>query len=224
MKERIKRLTWLATVVALPMAACDTTGPEGTGEARVILSSAPAAAAVLASAVESGATAGNVSLDDVASIEVTIAGLQAILKSEDEEAGGGWVDLDLTAAATNPIDLMNLPGNGLVIANDGLPAGSYGFLRIFFESATITLVNDVTVGVETFTAAEGPYDLFIPSGAQTGIKIPTVAFEVLEGSMEDVTIEFDASLSVQTIVATPNGLLMSPVLHEGQDGDDEPVA
>lgn len=223
MNTRIKQRGVLAVAALLTLAACDATGPEGTGEARVTLSSAPAVAgavvahAVVAQAVESGALVGNVSLEDVASIDVTISGCQAVLRNQDP-SDAAWVDLELAAGATNPIDLLSLPASGLVIARADLPAGSYGFLRIFFESATITLVNDVTVGQVTYRAADSPHELIIPSGLQTGIKIPTASFEVLEESAEDVTIEFEPALSVRTITATPHSLMMSPVLHERGGG------
>lgn len=207
----------IAGALALGLGACsDGLGPEGTGEARVFLGGTSSGAqAAMASVLASVGSSAEVTLDDVEAIEVEITGLQAVLEGEDEEDEGGWVDLQLSAAAVSGIDLMSLPGGGVEIAAGDLTAGAYGNVRIFFGSATITLRNDVTVGTETFAAADSPHELFIPSGAQTGIKIPTAGFEVAEDATESLVIEFDPALSVQTVAATAAGLLMEPVLAEG---------
>ena len=47
--------------------------------------------------LSSVSAAAPLSLADVASIDVTISGVQAILRGEDED-GGGWVDLQLAPA------------------------------------------------------------------------------------------------------------------------------
>ncbi len=156
------------------------------------------------------------------SIIVTITGVQALLRGEDED-GGGWVYLDLTQAAQE-IDLLALPESGAEIANGSLTAGSYGNIRIFYEDpASINLAADVSVGPSDFLIINNPHDLRIPSGPQTGIKIPTASFEVNETTGETtaettLTIEFYAALSVQTVTATGSGvLMMSPVLKESSN-------
>jgi hypothetical protein len=202
-------------MLGLGLAACGNgTGPEGTGEVSVLLSQQVTVNSVRAAELGASSAAA-VSLTDVESIVVMVTGVQALLRGEDEN-GGGWVDLELAPAAQNPIDLLTLPGSGSEIANGTLTAGNYGNIRIFYEDpASINLANDVSVGPSDFLAADNPHDLTIPSGAQTGIKIPTAGFVVAEATVETVTIEFDAALSVQTVTATGNGeLMMSPVLTE----------
>ena len=203
-------------MISLGLAACGGgTGPEGSGDVQVLLSQRVAANSVLAAELgASGAAA--ISLADVESIIVTITGVQALLRGEDED-GGGWVDLGLPLGQ-NPIDLLSLPGSGLEIANGELAVGTYGNIRIFYEDpASINLFNNVSVGPSDFLVADNPHDLRIPSGAQTGIKIPTAGFEV-NGTGATLTIEFDAALSVQTVTATGNGvLMMSPVLTESSN-------
>lgn len=205
-------------MLSLGLAACGGgTGPEGSGDVQVLLSQRGVANSVLAA--ELGASGGAaISLIDVESIIVTITGVQALLRGEDEN-GGGWVDLALAPAAQNPIDLLALPGSGIEIANGTLTAGSYGNIRIFFQDpANISLAKDVSVGPSEFLVANNAHPLRIPSGAQTGIKIPTAGFEVNETTGETLTIEFDAALSVQTVTATGNGvLMMSPVLTESSN-------
>lgn len=203
-------------MLSLGLVACGSgTGPEGSGDVQVLLSQRVVANSVLAA--ELGASGGAaISLADVESIEITVTGVQALLRGGDED-GGGWVDLDLTLGQ-NPIDLLSLPGSGLEIANGELAVGTYGNVRIFFQDpASINLANDVSVGPSDFLV--GPHDLRIPSGAQTGIKIPTAGFEVNETTGETtLMIEFDAALSVQTVTATENGvLMMSPVLTESSN-------
>lgn len=209
--------------IGLGLAACDGgTGPDGAGDVSVRLSQAAVTGAVRAAVLD--ASAGSVSLADVESIEILITGVRALLKGEDEN-GGGWVDLELAPAAQNPIDLLALPGSGIEIANGTLAAGSYGNIRILYEEATINLANDVSVGPASFLVADNPHDLTIPSGAQNGIKIPTAGFEVGEGAGETVTIEFDASLSVQNITATGSGkLMMNPVLKERGGSEEQAEA
>ena len=203
-------------MLSLGLAACGNgTGPEGSGDVQVLLSQRVVASSVLAADVaESGGAA--ISLADVESIEVTVTGVQALLRGEDED-GGGWVDLDLAPEALNPIDLLSLPGSGLEIANGNLAVGTYGNVRIFFQDpANISLASDVSVGPSEFLVTDNAHPLVIPSGLQTGIKIPTAGFEVDETvAAETLTIEFDAALSVQPVTATGNGvLMMSPVLTE----------
>ena len=201
-------------ILGLNLAACGNgTGPEGSGDVQVLLSQRVVANSVRAA--ELSASSAAISLADVESILVMVTGIQALLRGEDEN-GGGWVDLDLAPAAENPIDLLTLPGSGIEIANGTLAVGDYGNVRICYEDpASINLANDVTVGPSDFLAADNPHDLTIPSGPQTCIKIPTASFIIDEETAETLTIEFDAALSVQTVTATGNGvLMMSPVLTE----------
>ncbi len=217
MFARVAGYSGTLVMLSLGLAACGGgTGPEGSGDVQVLLSQRVVANSVLAA--ELGASGGAaISLADVESIEITVTGVQALLRGGDED-GGGWVDLDLTLGQ-NPIDLLSLPGSGLEIANGELAVGTYGNIRIFFQDpANISLANNVSVGPSDFLVDGNPHNLRIPSGAQTGIKIPTAGFEVNETTGETLTIVFDAALSVQTVTATGNGvLMMSPVLTESSN-------
>lgn len=196
----------------LGLGACgDATGPDGDAQMNVLLTgSGSTAQAFLASVSGSASGAGDVSLEDVDAIEVEITRLEAILAGENEEDEGAWVELPLSASLTNPVDLLGLPAGGIEIASGEIEAGTYSNLRIFFGDATITLANDVTVGEQTFSTADNPHDLFIPSGEQTGIKIPL--FSVTIEAEADVVVLFDEDASVNTVAATGTGLLMEPVL------------
>ncbi len=203
----------LASLAAIALSGCSSgMAPDGDGTASVVLSQR--AASVIGAEVGLAANSGAVSLHDVASIDIMITGVQALRRGPDADGEGGWVDLELSAAAQNPIDLLSLPGSGMEIAAADLAAGEYGNVRIHFSDAMISLNNDVSVGQRTFAAADNPHGCKVPSGAQTGVKIPTAGFVVGDAGEETVVIEFDPALSVGTIAATGAGLLMTPVLTE----------
>lgn len=204
--------TLLVSGLALGLVACgDATGPEVNGQMNVLLTgSGSTAEAFFASVSGSAGAAGEISLEDVAAIEVEIVRLEAILAGENEEDEGSWVELPLSASLVNPVDLLDLPEEGLEIAGGELATGTYSNLRIFFGEATISLANEVTVGTQTFSPDDNPHPLFIPSGEETGIKIPLFGVEIT--GEEDVVLLFDEDASVDTVAATGAGLLMEPVL------------
>lgn len=210
-----------ALAVVLPLAACDSgLGPEESGQFTVNIaeqsSGSAAYAALGAFTSQQVAAAGNVSLDDVSSIDVTVDRVEVLRIAGDNGANGqgtaGWVSVGVEGGTVD-VDLLNL-GSGVTLASGELEAGEYRNARLFFESATITFSNDVTLGsgpgAETFEAGT-PHDLFIASGTETGIKVPTASFTVDEGQT-NVTVLVDTDASVQSLNVTGNGILMSPVL------------
>lgn len=203
-----------ALALAISLTACDeATGPDGGSlSVRMSRDDAATAAAAMVAADLVQATMGPVALDAVASIDVTITAVQVQREGEDEESGP-WVTLDLVAPAT--VNLLALPtegGEGLLVATGDLEAGTYAHLRLLFSEATITLSQDVTLGAITFTAGTA-YELTIPSGAQTGIKVQLGGVEVPEGGAAEVELLFDAATSIGNVLVTGNGLQMTPVLH-----------
>ena len=203
-----------ALALAISLTACDeATGPDGGSlSVRMSRDDAATAAAAMVAADLVQATMGPVALDAVASIDVTITAVQVQREGEDEESGP-WVTLDLVAPAT--VNLLALPtegGEGLLVATGDLEAGTYAHLRLLFSEATITLSQDVTLGAITFTAGT-EYELTIPSGAQTGIKVQLGGVEVPEGGAAEVELLFDAATSIGNVLVTGNGLQMTPVLH-----------
>lgn len=220
--------------LTLGLVGCDTGLSEpalGKGEATVVLSRAGSSASfseALAGASQDIASAmGNVPLSAVESIDVAVTRVDVLLiegadsaaadtTAADSTSEGGksrWYSLDLAEASA--IDLISLATDttgGIALASGELPAGKYGNVRLFFSGATITFKEAVRVGNATYEAGVA-HDLFIPSGSQTGIKIPQARFEVGSGEAETVNVLFDASASVRNIVARgPNGILMTPVL------------
>lgn len=216
--------TITAVLLSLPLlGACDggALGPDGTsGELSVLLKqgSSSGSAALAASLVEASPYASVVSLDDVESITVTVDEVQA-LRDPDGEAV--WESLPVTDP--EPIDLLALsPSGGLTLARGDLPDGEYRNVRLFFTAATITFASDVALGGSGQTGvtyeAGDTEPLFIPSGEETGVKIPTGQF-ALEADDVEITIVFDPEASVQTVTLANDMVIMSPVLTAEGESD-----
>ncbi len=83
-------------------------------------------------------------------------------------------------------ELLSLAGAETLLGEAGVTPGHYEQIRLIVDSATIT-------------TPEGTFDLTIPSGPQTGIKL-VCDFDVLEGQIIVLVLDFDAAHSVH---ATP---------------------
>ena len=97
--------------------------------------------------------------------------------------GTGWLTL---ATPNRSVDLLKLhDGVEEVLAQGAsLPAGTYGQMRLVLNAG-----NTVTL------ADESEQPLKVPSGMQSGVKLP-VHFEVEPGTTKDVFIDFDAHRSI----------------------------
>lgn len=223
MLRPILRTAFLAPVVLLSLAACDTsTEPVGSGKARVVLSGSSASAASVLETANLMAASGPVSLESVASIDVRVTRVELHRSGDDEAAdsadagSGGWVSLELSEAS--PINLLALPGaaeGGIQLAAGDLPAGEYQKVRLFFDQATITFSSAVSLGngagAKSYEAGT-TYDLIIPSGTQTGIKINGLNLSVGGDGAETANLVFESGTSVRNINVTGRGIQMSPVL------------
>ena len=98
------------------------------------------------------------------------------------------------------VDLITLKNVSLLLGSSELTPNKYTQLRIFLkEEATLVLEGD-----------SEPKTLEIPSSANTGIKL-NHPFEIMEGMITKLTIDFDAEKSV---IKTGNGKYkMKPVIH-----------
>lgn len=209
------------------MLGCDTgTDPGRGGEAEVLLARGSVTAQSLASALVSeeaslfsALATGPVALDNVASITLDITRVDALPAQADTASETAWISLEVTAGGQ--INLLALPAadeGGLTLARGELPAGTYSNVRLFVENPTITLRDAVRVGQQTYPADQ-PIPLFIPSGAQTGLKT-SISFTVADGEAPDVKLIFDAGASVNRIIATGAGrLILPPVLGARTEND-----
>lgn len=211
----------LAVVLSAGLTACDgATGPEGSGTATVQMNRVGGSAQSLAlHTLSLDARFAAVSLDSVEAINVTLDTVEAQRiggggePGEGDETPGGWFEIGVTETE---LDLLSLPTDqGLTIAEGSLPAGTYNQIRLFFTGATVDFHPDFDPDGEGTMFEAGAMDvpLRIPSGDQTGIKVPGVSFDLAEDATAEVTISFDDGASVQTLTVTGAGeVMMSPVL------------
>jgi hypothetical protein len=149
--------------------------------------------------------------DYIASAEVTISEVYAISAADDSR-----FDLLDPADAPRTFDLLELrDGLEAFLAERPVPEDVYGQLRLVVERARVTLIEG-----ETFDDGTVTRDLFVPSGAQSGIKVQLdEPLEVEEGEVTLVVVDFDVdeSFVIQGNPETPagiKGILFTPVLEE----------
>lgn len=153
-------------------------------------------------------------IDYVAAASVDIGAVELI-------PGDGAAPIVLTDDGTDGfVNLLDLRGEvTLMLADATIEAGTYRQIRLIVEAATVTLID----GYE-FDGGGNEMDLFVPSGAQTGIKLNlgVLAGEEGEGGLvigDDATLvlDFDVSRSfvMQGNPETPagiKGMLFTPTL------------
>ena len=103
----------------------------------------------------------------------------------------------------NLLDLRD--GVTTVLGEVDLPAGKYPQIRMIVDEAEIKLVDGTT------------FDLFVPSGAETGLKILLPNFEIVADQETELTLDFDVSRSfipqgsIET-AAGIQGFIFTPVV------------
>jgi hypothetical protein len=185
-----------ASLVALiAVAGCDSTGPDASGFVQVLLTDAPS--------------------DYLEEAEVCIS--QVYLQGGEGEDAGRTV---LWEMDTDPqcFDLLLLQGVTATLTDDGgveVPAGTYAQLRLIVESASVVPKEGYMFSDGTMEA-----DLFIPSGAQTGIKVQLLNSVFVEPTeLTEITVDADVNKNFQ-IQGDPDspdgimGVLFTPHLEE----------
>lgn len=109
-----------------------------------------------------------------------------------------------TPAAPKQIDLLALTGglSDTLLNRYTLPAGHYSWIRLMVDTAGI---HDTYIVV----AGGADYELTIPSGAETGLKLNR-GFDVPAGGGANFTLDFDLRKSV-TVTGTGDYLLRPTV-------------
>lgn len=136
--------------------------------------------------------------DLVEEANATIRRVEAISKTE------GHVVLSEEARTFNLLELRN--GLTATLAEGELPAGTYSQLRLIVgDTASVTLKNGET------------FNLQVPSGTETGIKVQVGDLEVEAGKEVELTLDFDVgeSFVVKGNVNTPAGIqgfIFKPVI------------
>lgn len=211
---RWMRLSVFLLPLTMAVACDDSTGNDNSGQARVFMSvSGNTSAAVVSASADYVANAmGSLSLDDVDSLFVHLTAISLLrLGADSADTSGGWVTIELSDSGSVPINVLNLPEqDSVLMAQGALEAGDYKNLRLQFDSASIVLKNDVTVGGYSFQK-DSTYTLRVPSGV---IKVPLPKFTIGADSVSTLDLEFQEHPSIANIVATGSGVLqMTPVLH-----------
>ena len=212
-------------ILSLLMAWGCEIGPDGqleaTGTLTLSLTARTGSGPAGDAALFEGSTLGNVSLDDVAAINVTITAVDVLPAS-----GGPWLSLDLAVAGGVTVDLMALSAAELVIATATLPADDYVDARLFVEDGTLVLSQQVCLGQAApagpgCLAADEDHLLFIPSADQTGIKTDA-HFTIAAGDGTDVPLVFEPEATVRNIAWAPGlgEIIVEPVIRVA-DGTEE---
>jgi hypothetical protein len=139
----------------------------------------------------------------VSEANVTINKIE-VRKDQSESEGNPFLVLSKEEFTYNLLDLQNGVTTNLVEIE--VPVGDYNLIRLYVSNADIKL-NDETV-----------YNLKVPSGDETGIKIfiePSI--RVVGGLTTELVLDFDVSQSfvVQGDPFTPagiNGFIFTPVI------------
>lgn len=155
---KLAKLLGATLLLATGLAACgDGVGVDGDASVRVLLTDAPS--------------------DYVDSAWVDIGAVELI------PAGDGG-PVTLSADGTDGfVDLLDLQGTATTLLADAdIPAGDYNQLRLIVEDARVALAEGYT-----FNDGSTSKSLFVPSGAQTGIKL-NLAGSAGEGDGGPVTI------------------------------------
>ena len=133
---------------------------------------------------------------DYSEVNIVIDSVQAHIAGSDSTAG--WVTLNNMKETYDLLKLVN--GVNAVIGSSSLQAGSYSQIRLFLGSGCNVVANGQT------------YDLVIPSGNQSGIKLNIDA--VIEaGASYLLTLDFDANQSIKSTGSLLNlKFILNPVI------------
>ncbi|WP_149304444.1 DUF4382 domain-containing protein [Pareuzebyella sediminis] len=123
--------------------------------------------------------------DMVSEANVTIFKIDARLKSDEALEGDENDAFQVLFAGEKHVNLLELT-NGVTesLGDTEVPAGSYDLVRVFVKDATILLTDGRT------------FDLKIPSGEQSGIKIFIAPELIVSGNLtSELLLDFDVSQS-----------------------------
>lgn len=191
--------------------ACDDAS--NTGQARVFLSVTDEMSASVATAsLDYVANTQPLTLEAVDSLFLRVTSVALLPQGGDSNAvSASWIEVQAADSAGKMINVLKLTEeDSLLLAKGDLPAGDYHNMRLFFDSATIVLKEDVTVGGHLFEQGT-VYPLRVPSGV---VKVPLAKFTVGADSVSTLNLELRERPSVANVVATGSGVLqLTPVLH-----------
>lgn len=199
-------------------AGCDSSAPsefEGEGMFELMLTSGASAGTQASTSAQSKPP---LPIEDVEEANVTISKVQIVQAEAADTTETGEPEDEGTVItlvdSTQQFDLLDLQGGvSELLAQAELEAGIYEQLRLVVADASVLLKSGDTV------------DVFVPSGAQTGIKVLLPGLVVEDGEMEEVTLNF--SLEDSFIVrGNPDAgvnmdILLKPVIKPIGFSDEE---
>lgn len=118
-----------------------------------------------------------------------------IKKIEVNNSVSGWMTVSDTDKKYDLLELQN--GKTVIILDSPLPIGTYDQIRLELNPDNEIIANNLS------------YPLTVPSGTESGIKLIT-PFEIEEGKMVEVTLDFDAQKSVN--YTKGDGFHLKPVI------------
>ncbi|MDP2497314.1 MAG: DUF4382 domain-containing protein [Candidatus Palauibacterales bacterium] len=230
----------LAVATALPvLAACEgdsAVGPGASGNYQINLARSDDGGGAVqsnVSAEEAGIRAARLSRESVEAVTIDLEAVEVYRLNADTTGSdttqgpdARWVRVEVVSDSASSdsaddsssleVDLTDLPDDstGIEVAAGDLEAGTYRGLRLRFSGAELVLADSARLGGGDGGVTYGPgtYDLFVPSGVQTGIKLPSVRFTMTTDGSETTTVLADTDASIQNINITGRGFLMTPVL------------
>ena len=138
-------------------------------------------------------------------VYVTIYKVDGHIAVDDNGAEGSWEELKKWPDGL-VVDLIKLVDRSMLLASLELESNKYTQLRLFLMDEE----EDTLIAWIVLKGSESKIPLEIPSVYQTGIKLNR-PFEIIEGMITKLTIDFDAERSV---IKTGNGeYKMKPVIH-----------
>ncbi len=132
-------------------------------------------------------------IDLVESATVTIIKIE--VRKKDNDGGHPFLTIMEDTIEVDLMDLRNGITAGLVEAE--VPAGEYDLVRLYVDKASISLID------------HGMFDMKVPSGSQTGIKVFIHPAVVVEGGLSaELLLDIDVSKSfvLKGNIHTPAGI------------------
>lgn len=129
-----------------------------------------------------------------------------------------WVELELPSDphGTAEVELMDLSeSGGMTLAAGSLPPGTYPALWLRLRGREIVLTDSIHLadpsGGSGAVYAPGAYDLTVPNGDASGVRLVNVQFALPDNSAKRTTIVLDMMASLESLRSTESGLAMEPV-------------
>ena len=197
MRQKKTRLSLLmaAVVAVFAVASCednmndDLSPGADTGKLTVTMTDAPL----------------NIDLVEEANVTITkIEARQVVEEEAEADTGNPFITLYNQTETYNLLELRN--GVTETLVDMEIPTGDYDLIRLYVDEASLTLTNGQT------------YDVKVPSGSETGIKVfidPEIQVE--GGLTSELLLDFDVSKSfvMKGNLNTPagvNGFNFKPVI------------